>query len=229
MKCPGQDTQFWDYSAVFETPCPQCGLMVEFFKDDTARKCRCGHRFVNPKMDFGCAAYCQYAEQCLGDLPPELVAQKEDLLKDRVAVSVKRHLKSDFKRIGRAARRARHAERICQSGQGNPAAVLMASYLWEMDGSEEHGELPVARSILAGLKAPDGLIEKVCAVIARRNADDIDQQRALDAAMITDLEDRIKETQTAEDLIEQAIQSELRTPSGQVYARELFLPAQIKK
>ena len=69
---------------------------VEFFKDDTTRKCgKCGHRFANPEMDFGCASYCQYAEQCIGDLPPELLAQKEDLLKDRVAMEMKRY----FKRI----------------------------------------------------------------------------------------------------------------------------------
>jgi transposase len=220
MKCPGQDTQFWDYSAVFEVPCPQCGQMVEFFKDDTTRKCRCGHRFVNPKMDFGCAAYCQYAEQCLGDLPPELVAQKEDLLKDRVAVAVKRHLKSDFKRIGRAARRARHAERICPAGQGNSAAVLMAAYLWELD---QDGDATAARSLLAGLKTPEGLIENVCAVIARRHEDGTEQRSAHDAARITDLEDLLKEDPTAKDSIEKVIQNELRTPNGQAYARELFL------
>ena len=68
MRCPGQDTQFWDSSAVFEVKCPNCGGEVEFFKDDTMRKCpHCGHKFLNPKMDFGCAAYCQYAEQCLGN------------------------------------------------------------------------------------------------------------------------------------------------------------------
>ena len=84
MKCPGQDTLYWKPGAIFEAKCPKCGNAVEFFKDDTSRKCdKCGHRFVNPDMDFGCAAYCPYAEQCIGDLPPELIAQKEDLLKDR--------------------------------------------------------------------------------------------------------------------------------------------------
>jgi transposase len=221
MRCPGQDTQFWDYSAVFDAPCPQCGKPVEFFKDDTTRKCRCGHRFVNPRMDFGCAAYCQYAEQCLGDLPPELVAQKEDLLKDRVAVAVKRHLKSDFKRIGRAARRARHAERICPAGHGNSAAVLMAAYLWELDSAPD-GRIPAARAILDGLKAPEGLIEKVCAVIGGHRPDEIEAQSAADAALITDLEDRVKEEQINGDAIDRIIESELRSPNARAYARELF-------
>jgi hypothetical protein len=99
MKCPGQDTLYWKPGAIFEAKCPKCGNAVEFFKDDTSRKCdKCGHRFVNPDMDFGCAAYCPYAEQCIGDLPPELIAQKEDLLKDRVAIEMKRYFKNDFKR-----------------------------------------------------------------------------------------------------------------------------------
>ncbi len=52
MKCPGQDTRYWKPEAVFEAKCPKCGNAVEFFKDDTTRKCGiCGHRFLNPGMD----------------------------------------------------------------------------------------------------------------------------------------------------------------------------------
>ena len=117
MRCPGQDMQYWKPGAIFEAKCPHCGQTVEFFKDDTARKCaKCGHRFVNPQMDFGCAAYCPYAEQCLGTLPDGLAAQKENLLKDRVAVEMKRYFKNDFKRIGHASRVARHAERAERPG-----------------------------------------------------------------------------------------------------------------
>ena len=44
MKCPGQDTQYWKAGAIFDVPCPECGRDVEFFKDDTTRKCGgCGH------------------------------------------------------------------------------------------------------------------------------------------------------------------------------------------
>ena len=68
MRCPGQDTRFWKPGAIFEVPCPKCGRMVEFFKDESTRRCKqCGHKIINPKMDFGCAAYCKYAAQCLGD------------------------------------------------------------------------------------------------------------------------------------------------------------------
>jgi hypothetical protein len=177
MKCPGQDTQYWNADAVFDAKCPQCSAKVEFFKDDTTRKCgQCGHRFVNPKMDFGCAAYCQYAEQCLGDLPPELVAQQEDLLKDRVAIAVKRYLKTDFKRIGHMTRRARHAEQIAKAGDLNTQlpVVLITAFVWDLDPVENAAEAPVARSILTDLKAPPPLIERVCKMIGLRRLSQTD-------------------------------------------------------
>ena len=39
MKCPGQDMQFWKPGDIYEVDCPGCGRTVEFFKDDTARRC----------------------------------------------------------------------------------------------------------------------------------------------------------------------------------------------
>jgi hypothetical protein len=172
MKCPGQDTQYWSADAIFEAQCPKCKQWVEFFKDDTTRKCgNCGHRFVNPKMDFGCAAYCQYAEQCLGDLPPELVAQQNDLLKDRVAVAVKRHLKSDFERIGHITRRARHAEQIAKKDQTSLPVVLIAALLWDLDEPGSRREAPVAQTLLTQLNAPPPLVDQVCQIIAQQDSE----------------------------------------------------------
>ena len=85
MKCPGQDMRFWRPGDIFETQCPKCDRRVEFFKDEVKRKCRCGHEIVNPKMDFGCAQWCQNAEQCVGRVPEEAKtmqkAKQDDSLK----------------------------------------------------------------------------------------------------------------------------------------------------
>jgi len=116
MKCPGQDSRYWKPDAIFETTCPQCKKPVEFFRDDPTRKCpSCGHRFANPEMDFGCAAYCKFADQCIGSLPPELVAQRENLLKDRIAIEMKKYFGKDFKRIGHATKVARLPSRYRHS------------------------------------------------------------------------------------------------------------------
>ena len=78
MKCPGQDMRFWKPDDIFNVPCPACNSPVEFFKDDSSRRCRkCGYKFRNPKLDLGCAEYCPYAKQCLGE-SAGLVAEEKD-------------------------------------------------------------------------------------------------------------------------------------------------------
>jgi hypothetical protein len=227
MKCPGQDTQFWNAGAIFEAPCPQCGRTVEFFKDDTTRKCGgCGHRFVNPKMDFGCAAYCQFAAQCLGDLPPELVAQKEDLFKDRVAIAVKRQLKTDFKRIGRAARRARHAELMVGIEKGRLAPVIIAAYVWDLDPADQpDAGRPEARTLLEGLQAPPPLVDKVCAILKGQAPPESDVARdhalVADAAAIAEVEEQGRQ-EDKESLAYSTIQTTLRSEGGKAYARKVF-------
>jgi hypothetical protein len=166
MKCPGQDTQYWNADAIFETQCPACGHPMEFFKDDATRRCSgCGKKQVNPKMDFGCAAYCKFAEACLGTLPEAFVAQQEDLLKDRVAVEVKRHLGQDFKRISRAATRARFTESIGKAEQAELPVILCTAYLYEL------GEAAAGR-ILEKLGAKAPLAEAVATLLAQLDIPD---------------------------------------------------------
>ncbi len=241
MKCPGQDTQYWKPGAIFEVACPECGAMVEFFKDDTTRKCpACGHRFVNPKMDFGCASYCQYAEQCLGDLPPELIAQKEDLLKDRVALEMKRYFRTDFKRIGHATRVARYAERIGKFESGNLAVILPAAYLHDIgivearrrhdstapEYQEKEGP-SVARAILERLGAGDKLIEEVCDIVGRHHHPGKDEginfMAVYDADRIANLEERQKTQPVDKQELERTIEDQMLTSSGRDEARSVLL------
>jgi hypothetical protein len=241
MKCPGQDTQYWKPGAIFEAKCPKCGNAVEFFKDDTSRKCdKCGHRFVNPDMDFGCAAYCPYAEQCIGDLPPELMAQKEDLLKDRVAIEMKRYFKSDFKRIGHASRVARYAERIGKKEKGNLAVILTAAYLHDIgihEAEKKHGgtdaefqesEGPaIAKDILVKLGAKKELIDEVCDIIGHhhhpRSGDSINFKTVYDSDLLENLEEKQKKARRSNEEIEKIIEGSFLTASGREAAREILL------
>jgi endogenous inhibitor of DNA gyrase (YacG/DUF329 family) len=66
-RCPGQDSRYWTPEDIFEVPCPGCGHQIEFFKDDPALACRrCGHEVANPRIDPGCANWCDLAPECLG-------------------------------------------------------------------------------------------------------------------------------------------------------------------
>jgi DNA-directed RNA polymerase subunit RPC12/RpoP len=193
MKCPGQDMQFWENDAIYEVKCPECNKMVEFYKDDTTRKCHhCSHRFVNPKMDFGCATYCQFAEQCLGTLPEEFVLQQDNLLKDKVAVAVKRYFKTDFKSIRLTAQMAGHAEKIGKSIEGaNLALILCSSYLllisnpsiadlkpvdFDQPFNDVQTEVPI--QILKSVGANDQLIDQVCDIISNKMSGAVDDQTA---------------------------------------------------
>ncbi|MBI9085722.1 MAG: HD domain-containing protein [Desulfobacterales bacterium] len=241
MKCPGQDTQYWKPGAIFEARCPQCGRPVEFFKDDPARRCgHCGHRFVNPEMDFGCAAYCQYAEQCLGTLPPELLAEKENLLKDRVAIEMKRYFKTDFKRISHATRVARYAERIGKKERGNLAVILSAAYLHDIgihEAERRHGSTaakyqelegpPIAREILTRLCAQPGLIDTVADIVGHhhhpRDEETLEFKVVYDADLIVNVEDKKKNGGMSTESLERLLESAFLTQSGPEQARSVWL------
>ena len=241
MKCPGQDSRYWKPGSIFETECPKCGQEMEFFKDDTTRRCKkCGYRLLNPKMDFGCASYCQYAEQCLGDLPPELMAQKEDLLKDRVAIEMKRYFGKDFRRIGHATKVARYAEQIGKEEKGNLAVILPAGYLHDIGIHEAERQYqstaaryqeelgpPIAREILIKLGAREELINEICDIVGHHHhpkPEETTNFKALyDADLIVNLEEAQKEKPSKAERMEQIIEKSFLTDSGRKLAREVFL------
>lgn len=241
MKCPGQDTQYWNKDAIFESKCPECGTKIEFFKDDTSRKCsRCGKRIVNPKMDFGCASYCQFAEQCIGALPEEFLKNRDDLLKDRVAVAMKRYFKTDFKRIGHAVKVARYAEEIGRNEKGNLGIILVAAYLHDIgiknaeekynSNAPKYQELegpPVARQIMEKLNAKEDLIEEVCDIVGHhhhpKGNENINFKSLYDADLIVNLEESNKESPVDKDRIKRIINKSFLTESGRKKAEEVLL------
>jgi hypothetical protein len=240
MKCPGQDSRFWQPGAIFETQCPQCGQVVEFFKDESSRKCKhCGHKFVNPKMDFGCASYCKFAERCLGDLPPELLAKREDLLKDRVAVEMKKYFHRDFRRIAHASKVARYAQEIVLAEHGDPAVVLCAAYLHDIGAREaqnkhhnteaqfqEQEGSEVAREILTRLGARPELIAEVCDIIGHhhhpRDPETINFKAVYDADSLANLEESSQELPKDVAALEGLLTRSLLTDSGRTLAKNVL-------
>jgi len=79
-RCPGQDIRRLKPEDVFNVPCPRCKSEVEFFKDDSSLKCpSCGAKVHNPKIDLGCATWCAFAEQCLGETPAGIESLRDRL------------------------------------------------------------------------------------------------------------------------------------------------------
>ncbi len=241
MKCPGQDTQYWTESAIFETECPECGHPMEFFKDDATRRCgNCQKKIVNPKMDFGCASYCQFAEQCLGTLPEEFIAKHDDLLKDRVAVEMKRYFGMDFKRIGHASKVARFAEKIGKAEKANLSVVLCAAYLHDIgiknaedkynSSAPEYQEIEgpaVAREILERLGANEEMISEVCDIVGHhhhpRDEETLNFKCLYDADMITNMEDCNGKKSLDPEVFKNKLDRILMTGSGKELARHVLM------
>lgn len=228
MKCPGQDSRSWGPEAIFEAKCPSCGASIEFFKDESSRKCRkCGHKAMNPKMNFGCATYCRFAEQCLGELSPELLAKRSDMLKDRVAAEVKRQLGKDFKRIGRTLKTVEYAGMIRRDEDADPAIITLAAYLSTLvDASSDadSGEaLKTAADILGRTGAPAAITGQVLAILeelGRRTIPDSANFRCVrDALYLATLEEFVKDGRAREAT--GAIMASLLTESGRDLANRL--------
>ena len=194
-------------------------------------------------MDFGCAAYCKYAEQCLGDLPPELLAQRNELLKDRVAIEMKHFFKQDFKRIGHATKVARYAEQIVKEEKGDLAIVLSAAYLHDIGIKEAEARYqstepkyqeelgpPIAREILTRLGANPGLIEEVCDIIAHHHHPRTEEapnfKVVYDADMIVNLEENQKGSNLPPEKLGAMIEKNFLTESGRKLARKTLFTAE---
>ncbi len=242
MKCPGQDMRFWKPGDIFDAACPQCGRRVEFFKDEVRRKCRCGHEIVNPKLDFGCAQWCPYAEQCVGAVPEEVKerqkAEQRDLLKERIALEMKKYFGTDFKRVHHAIKVARFAEQIVKMEGGNPLVVMGAAYLHDIgvheadrkygshSGHYQEMEGPaIARDILERLNVPRQAIDEICDIIGHhhspRGEETLNFQILYEADALVNAEGKgiSKDRRKTEDLIGKVF----RTATGKRLAGELYL------
>lgn len=241
MKCPGQDTQYWNQDSIFETKCPECGHPMEFFKDDATRRCpNCKKKIVNPKMDFGCAAYCKFAEQCLGALPEEFIAKRDDLLKDRVAVEMKRYFATDFKRIGHAGKVARFAEKIGKKEKANLAVVLCAAYLHDIgiknaeekynSSAAKYQELegpPVAKQLMENLGAQKALVDEVCDIVGHHHHPGEDESLNFkvlyDADMLTNMVECNARKNVEDSEFLAKLDRLFLTESGRILAEEVLM------
>lgn len=131
--CPGQDTAFWRPGDVYEVPCSECGHEVEFFKDDATRRCtKCGHLLRNPKLNLGCAMWCEHAKECLGYDPKETMAQAEGgdaSLVDKLIEILKREAAGDHDQVSRGLELLETVKRIMLDSGAEPRVVLSAAVL----------------------------------------------------------------------------------------------------
>jgi HD superfamily phosphodiesterase len=175
VRCPGQDQRFWKPQDIFEVDCSKCGKPVEFFKDEPQLKCRrCGHIVINPKIDLGCAEWCQYAEQCLGVRFSSMTIIRQKLIDE-----MKKIFGPDKQRIDYVLAVLDYAERIQSIEGGDPLVVKAVAILHDIgiQGAErkdnsstgkyqENESSSIAEEILKRHDIPRETIERICKIIA---------------------------------------------------------------
>jgi len=242
MKCPGQDMRYWKPGDIFNAKCPDCGGTIEFFKDEARRKCKCGHVMTNPKLDFGCAEWCPYAEQCIGAVPEEVKAkqerERENSFRERISLEMKKYFGKDLKRISHALKVAHHAEQILKMEGGHPLVVVGAAYLHDIgihEAERKHGDKSghyqevegpaIAREILEKLNVQKDMVDEICDIIGHhhhpRGEETLNFQILYEADWVVNIEEEgiLKDPKRLQATIEKVF----RTVTGKQLAEKLFL------
>ncbi len=240
VRCPGQDQRFWKPEDIFEVRCPGCGGAIEFFKDEPKLKCRkCGQVVVNPKIDLGCAEWCQYAEQCLG----VSVIKNLRVIRDKLIDEMKKIFAGDQKRIDHVLAVLNYAEQIHAAEGGDPLIVRAAAILHDIGiheaerkydssaGKYQEIEGPsIASEILAKFDLDEAIVEHVCKIIANHHsAKDID---TLEFRIIWDADWLVNIPAEFSDLgrekLQNLIDKVFKTHKGRQISVELFLETKTK-
>jgi HD superfamily phosphodiesterase len=172
---------------VYNVRCPHCRAEVEFFKDEPVHRCAgCGREVRNPKIDLGCAKWCAFAEECLG----EAVGAEDEVtsLCERLIAEMKATFGTDSRRIEHALKVLQHADAILAREGGDPVVVKAAALLHDVgipEAERKHGSAagrfqelegpPVAREIMQRLEMDEETIEQVCRIVgSHHSAKDVD-------------------------------------------------------
>jgi putative nucleotidyltransferase with HDIG domain len=235
VQCPGQDQRFWKPEDIFEIDCPDCKKPVEFFKDDPKLKCRnCGQIVANPKIDLGCAKWCQYADKCLA----VAVVNEANVIQKRLIRDMMNVFEDDQKRIDHAMAVLDYSERIISVEGGDPLVVKSAAILHDIGIKEaeqkynssaaKYQEIegpPIAREILLKYEVDQAIVEHVCRIIANHHsAKDID---TLEFRIIWDsdwlVNIPVEFPDAGTEKMQELIDRIFKTSKGRQIAIELFL------
>ena len=242
VRCPGQDQRFWKPDDIFEIHCPHCGKSVEFFKDEPKLKCRdCGQMVVNPKIDLGCAQWCQYAEQCLG----VSLAQDASFMRGKLIGEIGKVFAGDQRRIDHTLLVLDYAEQIQQAEGGDPLVVKAAAILHDVGipqaerkygfpagryqegtppgGNQMEGP-PIARGILERYKVPAETIDHICQIVGSHQSggdiDTIEFRCIWDADHLVNVREQHADEQDIE--LQKLIDRVLRTDKAREMAKALL-------
>ena len=176
-KCPGQDRRNWKPEDIFDHNCPHCQTAMEFWKTDARMKCPgCGEHIMNPRFNLGCALWCAYAEQCVGDIS-QIFAERPEALRDRLELEVRRYFIGESERLKFTLEGGTIASRLLEVEKDVEPPVIIGAVLLHDAGyahcKDEHQEekelqscireksVELAVKIMKELKMPRPVQDKV--------------------------------------------------------------------
>lgn len=171
-RCPGQDRRYWRPEDIFEEPCPHCGGMIEFWKDDVTLRCpHCRQQVTNPRFDPGCAAWCSYAHKCLGEAA--LTYQRQPrVLRDKLEVEARKNYLGNKQLLNMALKSAAWAEKLAREEGVEPLVAVAACLFYDLAEGGGPDAASRARQIMAGVPGLEQeVIEEVAAVISAGEKD----------------------------------------------------------
>lgn len=240
MRCPGQDRRFWKIEDIFNEPCPYCGNILEFWKDDVSLSCsKCGKIIRNKKVNLDCALWCKSAKECLGE---DVVENKLKYYKmeELLINELKTVFRNDEKRINHALKVLSLAKEINKSEEGDPLIVKASAILHDIGIHEAEKKYnssapkfqeiegpPIARKILDFLSIDEESIEHICNIIAtHHSARDIDTPEfriIWDSDWIVNIKEKgIIEKKLKKELAN-FIENIFKTKTGMEIALELYI------
>jgi len=166
QKCPGQNRRFWTPEDINEISCPVCGGPVELWKDQGITKCpKCGFSIRNPKVELGCAQWCRFAAECIGERSED--ADQDMSVRERLLSVMRERFANDRERLYHTLGVLEWAERLLPFEGGSPIVVKAAVILHDLEEySGEHSEQQVLK-ILSDLGIGENVSMEVCEVISR--------------------------------------------------------------
>ncbi|WP_406677935.1 hypothetical protein [Moorella sp. ACPs] len=200
-RCPGQDRRYWKPGDIFEEPCPHCGGLIEFWKDDVTLRCpHCRKVVTNPRFDPGCAAWCSYASKCLGEMAAVYQRQPR-VIRDRLEVEARKNLFHHRELLNLALKAAGFAEKIAREKGVQPLVAIAACLFYDLDaGGGKAGSATLAREIMTRVGLEPAIIEQTVKIIAARETvlDDPAWQVVQEARRLakTEIESQKPERQT---------------------------------
>jgi hypothetical protein len=214
----------WKPEDIFEVACPSCGAEIEFWKDEPFRSCAaCSLEVKNPRVDFGCAKWCKFAEECLGTERAATIVGA--LLRDRLVAEARAACAGDEARLGYALGLLESAEQLIEAEGGDALVIKAAALLRDIDDSDPAS---AALAILEKLGVDAEISACVCRIIdSLRGTHGAVRMDTLEARILRDAQRLAVVSAGRDDAHPQdpaaAVAQACETPTGRELAGKMLL------